>query len=266
LEDVSSFMSSEEFGRRGSDLYESGDIDAALKTYEDGLDIYPFTPELHTGRCFMYLYLGEFVRALVAFGCGLNLNPLDPELNKCVGIALCYLNRADEAMLHLDRALPHFRGEEQHLFDISMALFQASRYSDALPLFEELADLAPDNVEAHYYRAMTLHHVGGRTDDSRAAYEQALSLDPGRVDIAESFANALYDCGLYGEALVVFKSLDIDDVRDDLLVERMIEVFGKFRGTRRRRSALRRRLSELRSRSEIDDFIEDLEEEWKAVP
>ena len=258
-------MSSEEFERRGSDLYESGDIYAALKTYEDGLDMFPLTPELHTGRGFMYLCLGEFVQALCAFSAGLTLNPLDPELNKGTGIALCYLNRADEAMPHLDRAIPYFRGEEQNLYDISTALFQACKYEEALVLLDQVVAVAPQNTDANYYRALTLHHIGGRTDEARAAYEIALSLDPDRIDIAESFVNALYECGLWGEALAVFRRLDVEDVRDDLLVERMIEVYGRFRGSRRKRSALRSRLAELRSRSDVDRFIEDLEDEWEAA-
>jgi tetratricopeptide (TPR) repeat protein len=258
-------MNSEDFDRRGFELYESGDLEGALGIYQRGLDLFPLTPELHSGKGFMCLYLGEFVNALGSFSEGLRIDPGDPEMNRGAALSLLYLNRSGEADVYLEKALPHAKGDASALFEIGVALVQADRMAEAIPLFDEIIALDPDHSDAHFYRGMALHAAGtGEAGDKHRSFETALAQAPDRADLAEQYGNVLYEDGLRDRAASVFARLRPEELRDPTTVERMLEVFRGRRGTLWKRWRLRRRLKEIRRTDPVDEFLRGLQEEWNA--
>jgi tetratricopeptide (TPR) repeat protein len=258
------FTNSDDFDRRGFELCEAGDYESALLVYKEGLELFPYTPELHSGKGHMFLYLGEFVQSLAAFRNGLILSPLDPELNKGSALALLYLNRPEEAQIHLERARPYFLDDEFTLFEFGIALYQIGQFSGAVPFFEAVTALNPKHVDAILYLGLSLHHQGGHEAERKyRTFRTARELDPDRQDICEHFAHVLFEDGKAAEALSLFESLSLDDVTDEATLERMLEAGKSQRLNRRKRWALRRRLKELRNVNRVEEFIQELHLDWE---
>jgi tetratricopeptide (TPR) repeat protein len=257
------FTSSEDFDRKGFELCEIGDYESALEIYDEGLALFPFTPELHSGRGHMLLYMGEFCGALEAFFEGLVLSPLDTDLNKGAALALLYLNRVAEAFPHLDRARPYLLDDEHALFELGFGLYQAGRCAESVAYFDGVLNLNEKHTDAHLYRGLALHRA--KTADLDGVYrslEKAQELEPERRDINEHFAHVLFEDGKPRKALEQFERLVPEEVTDETTLTRMLETYRDLGGNRRRRWALRRRLKEIRNTRPVDDLIQELEMDW----
>ncbi len=261
------FHSSDEYDRRGFELCESGDYEGALSVYREGLSIFPFTPELHSGKAHSLLYQGEFVGALSAFTHGLSLSPLDPDLNKGAALALLYLNRPVQAHIHIQRALPYFADDENAVFELAYGFYQVACHEDAAVFFRRALALHPDHVDSLLYLGLCLHQVDTPdTGEKYRALEKARDLDPDRPDLCEHFAHILYEDGRKEEAFTMFETLRVEDIADPSTLERMMEACRLQAGMRRKRSALRRRLKEIRDVDEVEELLEDLRMEWGPEP
>jgi tetratricopeptide (TPR) repeat protein len=259
------FHSSDDFDRKGFELCEAGDFESALKIYQEGLSIFPFTPELHSGEGHMYLYTGEFVHALTAFRRCLDLSSLDPDLNKGAALALLYLNRSGEAFEYIDRARPYFQDDEHTLFELGLALYQVNRHKEAQRFLGKVILLNPTHIDSHLYMALSLHHGGmGESKTKYRSLETAQELDPDRQDIIEHFAHVLYEDGHPAEAQAQFEKLTPEEVTDEVTLERMLQIFGTKGGNRRLRTAVKRRLREIKAVDSTDDLIRDLQLDWES--
>ncbi|MHC4599658.1 MAG: tetratricopeptide repeat protein [Planctomycetota bacterium] len=258
------FHSSDDFDRKGCELCEAGDYESALQIYQEGLQIFPLTPELHSGKGHMFLYLGEFVHALAAFREGMTLNAHDPDLNKGAALALLYLNRPDEASIHIERARPYFLDDEHTLFELGLALYQVGRYEDTEALLRTVTTLNPLHVDAALYLGLALHYGNGDPHRKIEALQSARDLDPDRQDIAEHLAHVHFEDGRALEAALLFDRLMLEHVTDEVTLERMLEVYKGRCGSRRKRIAVKRRLREIRSFDSTEDLIRDLLLDWDA--
>jgi len=259
------FTSSEDFDRKAFELCEIGDFESALEIYQEGLALFPFTPELHSGRGHMLLYMGEFVHALQAFLRGLALSPMDVDLNKGAALSLLYMNRTEEARIYIDRSGPHLKDDEHALFELGYGLFQVEHFIEAVAHFDGVLALNPRHADAHLYRGLALHqsHAGDGGEKYRSL-RAAFDLEPDRQDVSEHFAHVLFEDGKLSEALDLFERLSPEEVTDETTLTRMLEAYRTRGGNRRKRWALRRRLKEIRNTSPVDEFIEDLEMDWEG--
>ena len=258
------FHSSDDFDRKGCELCEAGDYESALQIYQEGLEIFPLTPELHSGKGHMFLYLGEFVHALAAFREGMTLNVHDPDINKGAALALLYLNRPAEASLHIERARPYFLDDEHTLFELGLALYQVGRYEEAEPLLRTVTELNPLHVDAMLYLGLALHYGNGDPHRKIEALQSARDLDPDRQDIAEHLAHVHYEDGRILEATLLFERLAPEHVTDEVTLERMLEMYEGRGGSRRKRIAVKRRLRAIRTFDATEDLIRDLQLDWEA--
>jgi tetratricopeptide (TPR) repeat protein len=175
------------------------------------------------------------------------------------------LNRPGEAAPFLEKALPEAEEDAEALFELGFALYQAARWDQAVALLDDVLRLDPGRADAHLYRGLALHAAGNANpEDKHAAFESALALEPGRADVAEHYANVLYEDGLRDRACAVYARLRPADVRDPDTLERMLELFQGRLGTLWKRWALGRRLRKLRRIDPMEEFLRGLQEEWDA--
>lgn len=88
------------------------------------------------------------------------------------------------------------RPDEDALLDAASSAFEAGRMEQALALAEQAQASAPRSVAARHFRAAALAELG-RLEDARTAYEDALALSSGDLDLlsgaADFYVNVLPD-------------------------------------------------------------------------
>jgi tetratricopeptide (TPR) repeat protein len=83
------------------------------------------------------------------------------------------------------------------------ALSMASRHGDALAAFDQAITLDPGFAAAYNGRGNVLYALG-RFGDALAAYDQAITLDPGSAIAHNGRGNALQALGRFGDALAAY--------------------------------------------------------------
>lgn len=130
----------------------------------------------------------------------IEINPNQPAAYNNRGIALYYLQRADEALKNYDHAITLNPGYAQAYYNRGIALNSMQRWDEALVSYDHAIALNPAYIEAHYNRGLVLNHLK-RLDEALASYDQAIALNP---DYAEAFNNRgvlLNDLKRWDEAL-----------------------------------------------------------------
>jgi tetratricopeptide (TPR) repeat protein len=123
---------------------------------------------------------GFLEEALAAGRRAIQLNPDNEFGYLACGIACARLDRSDEAIAYFDKEEALAPGHP--LIWISMlwraiAHIRAGEWEAALPIYDEILVLAPDNATPQLARAVCCARLG-RLDEARAALAQARKLEP----------------------------------------------------------------------------------------
>ena len=95
-----------------------------------------------------------------------------------LGLALHYAGRSEEALLMLERAMqldPYY--PDAYLHFVAQSHFALSRYADAETALKRRLVRNPDTDISHVLLAACCGHLG-RKDEARAAWEEALKINP----------------------------------------------------------------------------------------
>lgn len=125
-----------------------------------------------------FLAQGQNAVAERVLAAGLEVNPEDPELLTVHGAALIALNRPQEALAAVERAMAKTPEDPDTLTNLGSALSQLGRTDEAARRFREALQRKPDLVQAWYNLGQTLL-AAGRRDEARAAARQGLRAVPG---------------------------------------------------------------------------------------
>ena len=98
------------------------------------------------------------------------------------------------------------RGRLRALFLAGKQHFDAGRWAEAIPPFREIAQLDPNNPQAHHDLGMTLLFCG-RPAEAAASLERAVELKPDFASALGHLAAALLQVGRDGEALLAYRRL-----------------------------------------------------------
>jgi len=91
-----------------------------------------------------------------------------------------------------------------------MALFNLSRYDEALQYFDKAIDLEPDNAEYWNNMGVTLYKLS-RYEDVLKCFDKAIDLEPDIAEYLEKKGDVLYELSRYEEALKCFdKAIDLE--------------------------------------------------------
>jgi len=95
--------------------------------------------------------------------------------------AFLSLNRTEEAIIHLERALDMQPDHPLAHLNMGRALAKQERYEPAVEHYEQALADQPDNAEAHYYLGYALANLG-RSDEAAEHYRESLRLHPANAD------------------------------------------------------------------------------------
>jgi tetratricopeptide (TPR) repeat protein len=107
------------------------------------------------------------------------------ELN--LGEALYTSGRAEEAVVHLERALQIDSNQAWVYSSLGAALLEIGRVRESLTTLEKAIELNPKSNDAHYNLANTFLQMG-RGNDAVAHYERALELAPDDIETMNNLA------------------------------------------------------------------------------
>jgi len=119
------------------------------------------------------------------------------------GIALYYLQRAEEALKSYDHAIALNPDYAQAYYNRGIALNSLQRRDEALASYDHAIALNPDYVEAHYNRGLVLSHLK-RLDEALASYDHAIALNPEHAEAFNNRGVVLNDLSRWDEALVSY--------------------------------------------------------------
>ncbi len=123
--------------------------------------------------------------ALEAFLIAAELAPEDARDRSNVGAGLVMLDRHDEAREHLRHALALDPRSTYALQNLAALETMQERYPQSLSLYRRLAEIVPHSPDAHHGMGTALYYLN-RLEESLAALERALALDPARQDIGKN--------------------------------------------------------------------------------
>ena len=147
---------------------------------------------------------GRLLEAESAYRTALARRPSFPIARHNLGSLLSQLERADEALMELDRAAAEgVRGHAIHL-NRAIALLQLGRFEDSEREFERALQLAPDHIDTQV-RLAKLRFMRGDEDFARSLRSRVAAA-PRNTELQLSYASLLRDAGRLAEATAAFHS------------------------------------------------------------
>jgi len=139
------------------------------------------SPESHVVLGIAYSLVGQQDEMIAALEIAIQLNPSMSSAHCYLGTYLALAGRPDEAIDRLERAKrlsPRDPAIWRIFFGLALAHTAAERYEEALEWTRRCLQRKPDWHLAHGMLAASYAHLG-RLDESRAAAEELLRLEPG---------------------------------------------------------------------------------------
>jgi tetratricopeptide (TPR) repeat protein len=162
-----------------------GQLDAAIKSYEQALAIKPNYAEAHSNLGVTLNNLGQLEEAVKSYDKALAIKPDYAEAHYNLGITLKELGQLEAAVKSYEKALaikPNFAKAHSNL---GATLNDLGQLDAAVKSFEQALAIKPDYAEAHSNLGNTLKELG-QLDAAVKSYEQALAIKP---DYAEAHSN-----------------------------------------------------------------------------
>ena len=155
------------------------------------------------------LKMGRADEAMVHYQKALEIKPGFAEAHNNLGNVMLKMGRVDEAIAHCQRALqinPDFAGAHNNLGN---ALLQKGRVDEAFAQYQLALQINPESVEAHINLGSALLKKGD-VDEAIAQYQQALEINPESAEAHNNLGTVLLQKGRVDEAIAHYqKALQI---------------------------------------------------------
>ena len=116
------------------------------------------------------------------------------------GMALFNLSRYDEALQYFDKAIDLEPDIAEYWGKKGDVLYELSRYEEALKCCEEAIDLEPNNAEYWGKKGDALYKLS-RYEEALQCFDKAIDLEPNNAEYWEKKGGVLYKLSRYREAL-----------------------------------------------------------------
>jgi predicted O-linked N-acetylglucosamine transferase (SPINDLY family) len=196
---------------------QKGEHRDAIELIRKAVDVDPRNPNKAAALSNLGIALCEVGRASEALGCferSLALAPDNAETLYNLGNARMAMHRYDDALASYDRVLALKPDHVAALSNRGNALSALRRPQDALASFDRAIALRPDFADAHNNRADALLALQ-RPDEALAGADRALALKPGFPEAINARGNALRALKRYDEAGRMFAQLTAAGPRFD---------------------------------------------------
>ena len=137
---------------------------------------------------------GRLQEAERLYRLALGMAPDHPEALHLLGLLLYRLNRYDEAIASIARAIDRHPSSPLYWFNLGVVTQKASRREDAIRAYRQAMTLNPRYLEAFINLGNVLKDQGSASE-AREAYQQALALNPSHADTHNNLGVILKDEG-----------------------------------------------------------------------
>ncbi len=132
------------------------------------------------------------------------IEPRYPDAHNNLGIALAAVGRRTEAIAQYREALRLDAGLVEAHFNLGLALAAAGRAEEAMAEYAKTSALRPGYAEADYNLGL-VQAAQGRVDAARQSYQRALQAKPDYPEAENNLGNLLRDHGQAAEAVSHFR-------------------------------------------------------------
>lgn len=157
-----------------------GDDEGALSVYQKLLASRPDDADLHNSIGCVYERMGRLKKALLSFGEAKRLDPDNVQIEVNLGILKGRLGMANEAEVHLRRAVGMGKGSGAAFNALGCHLANQSMFEEAVEYFDLAAMAEPDNALYQLNLGMACERAD-MLEKALEAYERVTALDPGKI-------------------------------------------------------------------------------------
>lgn len=218
-----------DFRWNASAFYEIGDLHAALKSAERGLEIFPGDPRLSYRAALCLHYRDRFEDAISVIDKALARQPREPHLLCLRGRALLNQGRHVEAIANEDELIQVDSAHHHSYYIKGAALLALGRVEEAGAMVNHLIDKASEwagtwGLTARVARAQ------GKLEDAVNAWSKAVQLEPANYHAQVGKAQALMALGKIAEAAKICRKLADEGPCEhvDLQVAQLLSQLGEW--------------------------------------
>jgi tetratricopeptide (TPR) repeat protein len=187
----------------GMQLQRLGQVQEAIRHYEQALRLYPDLADAHNNLGIALAEMGKIEQAIAHYEQALRIRPDFAEAHYNLGAALEKAGRVLEAISHYEQALrikPAFFEAHNNLGN---GLLQSGKIREAIEQFKQALLINPDCAAAHCSLGSVFLQEG-KIEEAIAQNEQALQIRPDLVEAQNSLGAALYQTVRREEAIKQF--------------------------------------------------------------
>src|SRR5437660_4336739 len=187
----------------GNAFKRQGKLDEASAGYRHALALKPDLAEAHNNLGVVLQSQGKFAQALDAYERAIKLRPGDLEAAYNRAVVLQQPGRPDQAEVAYRDILRQSPNRFVYV-NLGALLQEQDRFDEARAAFDQALALDPSYAEAHFNRGGVLQQQG-RLAEAVEAYVQALRLRPDYAEAATNAGIMLQELGRSGEAAAAFE-------------------------------------------------------------
>ena len=171
------FPFSKTFTHKGFYLYNIGELNKALSTFDKAIAINPLDSVAWTGKGFVLNDLNKSDEAIKALDKAIEINPQYSKAWNGKGLALGLSGKTDEAIKAFDKAIEINPYYLDALKNKGMALDSLNKSNEALNAFDKALGINSQDSDLWTYKGNALSKQN-KYEEAFKAYEKATEIDP----------------------------------------------------------------------------------------
>lgn len=190
--------------RKGYDLSERGNYEAAIQAYEEAINLDPELAMAWNNKGAALANQGKYDEAIRDYDEAIRLDPEFTLAWNNKGAALANKGKYDEAIRVYAEAIRLNPEDSGAWIQRGNALAKQGKYESAFWCYDEAIRIDPENADAWNSIGNALYNQG-KYDEAIEAYNETLRLDPENVAAWRSKGWALFDQEKYNESVQAFE-------------------------------------------------------------
>jgi len=193
------------FNIRGACYAGLGQLDVAIKNYEDAIAIKPDYAKAHFNLAGSLHDLGQMDAAVQSYEKTIEIEPNYAEAHNNLGNVFQELEQGDAAVQSYKKALEIKPDYIAAQYSLGIMLQDLGQLDEAVESYKTVLKLKPDFVEAHNNLGITFFKLH-QLDNAMKCYKKALAFNPDFADAHNNIGIALLDLGQFHEAVKSYKA------------------------------------------------------------
>jgi Tfp pilus assembly protein PilF len=156
-------------------LLRDGDENAAAEVLRDAAATWPDTAEAHGDLGLLLMRRQQYEAAVSELGRAAQLDPSSAKFSLGLGEALLRWRHDTIALQYLVAVQDRFQQFPLYNFELGLSYYYLTRFADALPKFESVAQNAPKSSQVEYLLGGTYQALG-QLDKAEQCFREAIAL------------------------------------------------------------------------------------------